>query len=458
MKKLKVLASTILLMLANTAEVSASSNADASNAGFRFNFSNPGAPNLGVAGAFTAKADDASAALVNPAGLTQVDSSVIAEYRHFGYDTRLVVGGDITYKFPGLNANAIVVEDRPEYATTSSTTNALSYLAATGTWSGLHFSGFYSTLADFGLDFRFRGTEFVDDEFPELALNILPPADTRSRFELDTLGLALAGRVGNLSIGGSVQRQRLDLFSQTITDPIALFDNARDINTQRGVDSSFTWAAGVLWRNADNRWGVGANWRAGADFRVNLESRRVADGTQPQDNPLSIDKSYPLRMPHQLSLGWYWKPSVDSGLTVTTDAVWVDYSRLSVVVDAFLDDPPQGTRLPVAEDGWEYRLGVEYRLADRPLFLRAGVWREPDSSLFFKGDQIAGYTQTDENGNFLLGNFEIFDRFLFRKRGDVWHGAVGLGYVFERVSIDLAADFSKPVDVYALSVNWLFGE
>src|SRR5438477_11736024 len=38
--------------------------------GFQFNFNNPGARSLGMGGAFVAVADDATAVVANPAGLT----------------------------------------------------------------------------------------------------------------------------------------------------------------------------------------------------------------------------------------------------------------------------------------------------------------------------------------------------------------------------------------------------
>ena len=51
--------------------------------GFQFNFNNPGARALGVAGAFVAVADDATAVVDNPAGLTILQRPEIsAEYKH----------------------------------------------------------------------------------------------------------------------------------------------------------------------------------------------------------------------------------------------------------------------------------------------------------------------------------------------------------------------------------------
>ena len=61
---------------------------------FEFSFSNPGARSLGLGGAFSALADDATAAFANPAGLVQLASlEVSAELRHWRYSTPYIVGG-----------------------------------------------------------------------------------------------------------------------------------------------------------------------------------------------------------------------------------------------------------------------------------------------------------------------------------------------------------------------------
>ena len=55
----------------------AQSNIEA-NAGIQFDFSNPGARSRAMGGAFLGLADDATAALANPAGLTQLAASEIS--------------------------------------------------------------------------------------------------------------------------------------------------------------------------------------------------------------------------------------------------------------------------------------------------------------------------------------------------------------------------------------------
>src|ERR1700741_2906158 len=55
--------------------------------GFQFNFNNPGARALGMGGAFVAVADDATAVIANPAGLTILQRPEIsAEYKFQRYN------------------------------------------------------------------------------------------------------------------------------------------------------------------------------------------------------------------------------------------------------------------------------------------------------------------------------------------------------------------------------------
>ncbi len=63
---------------------------------FQLSFSDPGARNMGSGGAFVALADDAIAALANPAGLVQlVRPEVSVEGRHWSYSTPFTVGGRV---------------------------------------------------------------------------------------------------------------------------------------------------------------------------------------------------------------------------------------------------------------------------------------------------------------------------------------------------------------------------
>jgi long-chain fatty acid transport protein len=75
----------ILASVLGPRPLSAQTNLE-TNAGVQFNFSTPGAGNMGLGGAFLALAFDASAAYTNPAGLTTiVQPESLIEARHWKY-------------------------------------------------------------------------------------------------------------------------------------------------------------------------------------------------------------------------------------------------------------------------------------------------------------------------------------------------------------------------------------
>ena len=60
-------------------------------ASLQFNFSNPGARSLAMAGALTGAGDDATGAWTNPGGLTNITRPEVGvEFRGFGFETPFV--------------------------------------------------------------------------------------------------------------------------------------------------------------------------------------------------------------------------------------------------------------------------------------------------------------------------------------------------------------------------------
>ena len=88
---MKLIKSTCVLAAALTAPGMALAGELPNNesmSGLQFNFSPPGARSLAMGGAFLGRADDATAAFANPAGLTNLFSPEIsAEVRFNSYDT-----------------------------------------------------------------------------------------------------------------------------------------------------------------------------------------------------------------------------------------------------------------------------------------------------------------------------------------------------------------------------------
>lgn len=453
MKKLKALASAILLMLASTSSL-ANSNAEF-NGALRFNFSNPGAAQLGLAGAFTAKADDASAALANPAGLVRTDRQALIEYRHFGFDSSFVSGGTLSIRYSGLDQNGSITADQPVFGRASANTNGLSFAgyADNSREHGLGWSIFHASLANYENRFQTRGASF-NLELPFIApgarevINLNPSLQS-GRFEVDSYGAALAKRIGSWSFGITMQRQSIDLISADANAGISF----RNLVVQRAADHDWTYSAGALWRAGNNHWGVGLQYRGGAEFATSASlSREQIAG----NNSSTRAFSYTIQTPSQWNAGFFFKPN--DHWTLLADVARIDYSRLSAVQDIYTLGTTTALSLPNARDGWEYRVGVEHltSLFNRPLYLRLGAWSEPDASLAFRNLPSTQLVLTGPETAGLIRSNELNDYFLFRARDRELHKTFGIGYLWSNLQLDLAYDHSTPVQTGSLSLIFLF--
>ena len=126
--------------------------------------------------------------------------------------------------------------------------------------------------------------------------------------------------------------------------------------------------------------------------------------------------------------------ALDGRLTLSFEWDRVEYSDIL--------DPLEEAGVDVGadlDDGNEVHLGAEYAfLRSTPVVaVRAGVWRDPDHRIYATED-------------------DPLSRALLRGGEDELHLAVGCGLAFKRIQIDLAADFSDPVDVASLSAIYSF--
>ena len=99
----------LLILLAAGRPGFAQSNIEA-NAGIQFDFSNPGARSRAMGGAFLALADDATASLSNPAGLTQLTAPQISFEGRFSNFTT-VLPFQSTQRFNGSVINRDFTSD-----------------------------------------------------------------------------------------------------------------------------------------------------------------------------------------------------------------------------------------------------------------------------------------------------------------------------------------------------------
>ncbi|MBV6414773.1 MAG: outer membrane protein transport protein [Xanthomonadales bacterium] len=396
---------------------------DEINSGIQFNFSNPGARSLGLGGAFTGLADDATAVYANPAGLTILRSQEFgSEVRHTAFDTPYTTGGNV-------RNNAFDPGDAGRDIASDSLTQ-VSFASWVKPLESATLALYYHRIGDFKSEFVTDPTEFLDANGNGTDQVLAKVAEFE--YQVDTLGVGVGYRVSDrFSVGLTVAYSDFSIDSSTLR---FFDDEPLNFQRQRGDDQDFAYTVGALWQISP-QWNLGLAYRAGADFEYDASNEVI--GTT-----LRLDRETGFDLPNVFSVGLAYRPS-DNWL-FTLDANRVEYSRISdgLVTLFSLTGPPQALAI---EDGTEIRLGGEYAFLDMdtPLFLRAGVWRDPDHRLSYQ--DAVPTTCTPDNVQ------RCFAAVIYPEGEDEMHYSVGLGWAFQKFQLDFAADFSDLVDTYAAS-------
>ena len=478
----KQIIAAVALLFVGTTSVVAQSNEDI-NSVLQFNFSNPGARSLGMGGAFTARADDATAVYANPAGLIQLSRpEIAADGRGWGYHNRFLAGGiqQDPASLAGLN-----------YAESDDSVEGLSFLSGfypskSGRWT----AGIFRHQA---INFETALATIDSTVFTPTGTGFARPRDGYLDLELDTTGFAFAARLNKtLSVGVTVTEwdffldSRLELYDsprdQEFGDPIfntfsldapypgltegdpdvcCEFGNRGDIirfRTQQGKGSDRSLSVGLFWQSQKTRAGVpwitlGGVYRAGPTFR--FEGRSLIRGLVPSVT-LPTTRVYQPAIAD--ATGFFKIPDVWSmGASVRPSANWVwslDWTRVEYtdLTDRFLDIAARDSGIPDGQvgrpvdyrlqDGDEIRLGVEYAAGTQsrrsPIFIRGGLWHDPNHEIEYVGPDPS-------------------QRALFSPGSDELHASFGVGLKWRDIQFDVAYDYSPRIETLSFSTVWYFG-
>ncbi len=393
--------------------------------------SNPGARSMGFGGAFVARADDATAAFGNPAGLVQlVEPELSAEARRWSYTTPYTEGGRISGAASGRGLDTV---DGLRTAESTAEITGLSFFSFAYPGERWSLAFYRHQLADFEALRETQGF-FGDGDGVGGTRRFF---DERLATRIDVVGYGVAGayRVSDvLSIGFGLTR--FDGSLALTAELYAPDDDTEESHFGRnsylaerlyvdasidGQDSGWGVSAGLLW-NLNERWNLGWVYRQGAEIDFVTEGRTgpLLDPPVPAGTVFLVEMET-AKLPEVIGFGASYR-TADGSLTVGFEWDHVGYSVLEDV-----------------DDGDELHVGAEYVfLASRPLAaLRLGVWLDPDHRFRSEGD-------------------EPFERAVFQPGENEIHLAVGFGLAFERFQIDVAADFSDLVDAISLSTIYSF--
>jgi long-subunit fatty acid transport protein len=456
----KLLATAVIAGLLASAPAMAITSVEA-NAGPQFNFVNPGARSLGMAGAFIGLADDSTAAYTNPAGLGQLSRKEFsAEVRYTEFSTRSVRNGRLIGAPSGQGRDTLA--GLHTQSDTEGVAN-LSFLSFAFPLSHGTLAVYRHELANFEANFASEGPFIQSFETVGNVTNVsrVPPSINDIDLQIANYGFAGSWRVNDkFMLGGSVNFYQFDF--DTLTRRYSLDANGDGVTTiaertttldysdaalvdrliQSGDDNAFGFNVGLLWLPND-KWSVGAVYRKGPTFDYDIHS-------DINRNQFTFDGETEFAVPDVWGLGIGYRPT--DAWRISLDVARVTYSDHSdeVVEQATTGDVPY-LKL---DDTTEVRLGAEWTAinAARPYSLRFGVWREPAHQLHFVGEPTP-YTGTPLTVDQNRRNTKAA---LFIEGDDAWHGSLGYGVVFDKFQVDAALDLSQRVDTLSVSMVYFF--
>lgn len=434
--------------------------------GLQFDFPLPGARSLALGGAFVAVADDATAAVANPAGLTALlRPEVSFEGRRWRYVTVTPYEGHAGGNPTGTGIDTVSGVVNRESAASASGPSFVSGVFPRGRLAiGVYRheqAKFRSDIASNGIFYNFQNG--YQDRLPGFTGDM--------KLDIANYGGSLAYRfAGGFSIGGGVALSdfaidsRVAVFYRSPPDGSqvqapaqrALFTGAGQLYGPTDFSAGNTWATivesgedqgvafnvGALYRRPDNRWSAGAAIRRNPAFQY---SERAAWGPkgplvgQPQGTEISTH-TVEFKVPDVYSAGASFRATDRFLVTGQIDQVlFSQLSRNLKNVNSNTLPPPDGLEVANATIT---RFGAEYALVTggRVVSFRMGTAHEPEHQLAYS----------------LPDSVNLLAAVTYPEGKTQWHVTPGVGVAFGNIQFDAAVDRSPRVTTISVSAVYRF--
>ena len=392
---------------------------------FQWNFFPPGARASAMGQAFIGIADDASAAVTNPAGLMSLTRpQVYIEFKNTQLkNERLASAGSLTTLQP-----------------TVFSTDVRSF-------------SFFNVAAPIGgrVAVAFTRHEYLNYE-EQFELEPRPsPTGVAGRYlapaaaDVDFTGTTYAGSVAvavtdRFRVGLTVSANQLEAVARQTRYRIAAVGGAVVSNgiilNESTLDESATapaWSLGAVFRPVD-QFALGLLYAKGPKFSV-TETQSVNPSSS-QNGTLQVNavEELAINTPDRFGIGISARPQ--SRLLVAFDAVRIQYSQLAedILPGPFLT----GDEFAI-DDATEIHFGGEVLAVTgaNPVFVRAGVLTNPYHGMKYLGGSPDAATNAIWDGIFKPGN-----------QDDKVHGTVGFGVaVGRRLQVDLGYVWNRDLVV-----------
>jgi hypothetical protein len=401
-------------MLALTTTAGAQSN-DEVFPNLQWNFSAPGARAAGMGGAFIGKADDASAAVTNPAGLLSLTRpQIYGEFKNTKLTfERLSRSGSL--KSRELSSNSVDIAG-VSFASVS---------VPVGSRLAVAFS--LHRFLDYQEPISFESREVPNTDPPYT----LFPVSGHANFAATAFGGSVAYMVTDtLRVGVTAAANRLEV------DTVATrrnFAPSNAINSETSVQESqmaMSVIVGLLFRLPDDKITIGGSYVRSPRFTI--QETLVNSSLQPV---AGFPKPVEINVPNRLGAGIAIRPN--SKLLLAGDIVRVNYSSLTKNTTIIFFEGLVSNTAFVTPDIFELHAGAEYSaysMKGNTLLIRGGVFTDPAHLVRFTGAQGSS---PDAKIAF------AFNQAAYSQPGkDKTRGTVGAGLVLGRRSqIDVAYAF-----------------
>src|SRR5262245_40980915 len=400
----------------------------------QFDFLNPGAKSLALAGSFVGLADDATATFANPAGLVQLGvSEVSVELRGSWISSQFLQGGRLSGEPTNMGTDTIAgaVFGTSEGSHVGPGFLAGVYVHPSHQWV---IAGYRHELVRVDQSFSSNGVFLKDPS----SINSARDISQEGIRDVDITGYGVSGsyRVTPvLAIGASITAYSFTMdstFRRLNTDGFfgPPLPNVPPLSTSTQTGDDISWAPTLGVMIGRDAFRFGGVYRHGASFDMTTQSTAI--GT----------RQGLFRVPDTLAFGA--SARIAPTLTVAAEITRVSYSRLR---EDFVTDQAFGSGrvdLFTVNDATEIHGGVQYvvpRWPGLPRF-RGGVWYDPDHSVEFTPSSVP----TDRLFN------ERLTAALSTGKNQV-HVTGGIGLTFGRhLEFNVAFDAASTTNIFSSSL------
>ena len=415
--------------------------------GINFNVANPGARARGIGGAFVALADDATAALANPAGLAFLDRQFTIEYVH---DEEKAPVGQVTQGGISVSGDPgsliYTAENDPFRVWGESKSDRIDFASFVFPLFSrkVGLSVYYASLADLGQDYDVgvglycndgghpftpnagescqRGTTFRNFYYPQTVM---------TRLKVDVTGAGFGWKLGDtFSIGASAGYTQTTFSGLSILDTASFDPLTAEQRWKSEVDDNdIMYSLGLLYRG--DVFGFGLSYRSETKFEI---ANVLEDDAVLEDDVFSGEFTIPERLAAGVAIfaGDHW--------VIAGEYVRLPYSAMPKGMPFQFDELRQQFGVEYAmTDVSEYHLGVEYTAfsANKGWSLRFGYWRDQSHLIYSSqgyNDPTTGFTDDVQASAALL--YRELDL-------DFDHFTGGIGAAFGFIRLDAAVDYSS---------------